>query len=485
MEQSDDYQEHGSNYLANNIHALLADDMGVGKSRQAVLACDKINAKRICIVCPSVARINWSREFEKWSPFDREFEILESKHDWPSGKSIIVSYNYAERYAGKRLCQFTWDVLILDEAHFVKSVNAKRSRAIWGVDGLVRWAKRIWALTGTPMPKDPSELWPMFYTFGWTKYNYDDFVQRYCSYYMHKGERVITGIKKENIGELEMSFRDRVLRRLKSEVITGLPEIRFEDVALKAKPIQFYEFEGFLEYYVPINREEDLREKITSQHKALESAFEQPRTRADKLNVLKNIATSMPVIRRYTGCLKVKPIIELVYEELMNNSYEKIVIFTVHRDVTKMIREGLKHFHAVAVYGGTDPARKQRNIDRFMKYPKYRVFVGNIHACGTAINLTSASEVLFAEQDWNPANNAQAMMRVYRRGQDKNVRVRVASLAETIDERVNYVLRKRIQEISEVYKQESYNLEKTALTIPDFTKENDSTTQTDKESEDD
>lgn len=473
--QSDDYQEHGSDYLVNNNCALLADDMGVGKTKQVIMACDKINAQKILVICPAVARINWVREWETWSIFSNDFEILETKKDWPSGnKNVIVSYTFAEKYAATRLAKYNWDVLVLDEAHFIKSVNAKRTKAIWGVDGIVRRCKRIWALTGTPMPKSPDDLWPMFYTFGWTPYNYNDFVRRYCTYYIdERGQLKITGANRKHIGELKMIFKERVMRRLKSKVLEALPAIRFESVLVKAKPIDFIDFPGFLEYYVPMNREKELKKLIVDQHKALESAFEQPRTISDKLKVLKHISTSMPVLRRYTGCLKVKPIVDLVKEELLNESYEKIVIFCVHRDVIEAVREGLKEFHAVTLYGGTAKGRAQRNIDRFMKYPKYRVFVGNIKACGTAINLTSASEVLFIEQEWNPGDNTQAMMRIYRRGQDKNVRVRVASIADTVDERLNTVLFRKMRDISEVYEQENYNMAKNSLTLPEVASDND------------
>ena len=120
-----DYQIEGAKFLASKRFALLADDMGLGKTAQAIHASDLIGAKTILVICPAVARVNWKREFYEFSIFDHGFSVCFGPSDWP-GSATICSYEYATRY-DTRLIQMSWDIVIVDESHFIKEPNAKRS----------------------------------------------------------------------------------------------------------------------------------------------------------------------------------------------------------------------------------------------------------------------------------------------------------------------------------------------------------------------
>jgi SWI/SNF-related matrix-associated actin-dependent regulator 1 of chromatin subfamily A len=122
---------------------------------------------------------------------------------------------------------------------------------------------------------------------------------------------------------------------------------------------------------------------------------------------------------------------------------DKIVLFACHRMVIEGLREGLRKYGAVTLYGGTPPAKRQINIDKFQKDKRCRVFIANIQAAGTSVTLTAAAEAMFVECDWTPANNAQAAMRVHRIGQTRPVRIRYCSLANSTDEKVTDALRRK------------------------------------------
>jgi SWI/SNF-related matrix-associated actin-dependent regulator 1 of chromatin subfamily A len=130
-------------------------------------------------------------------------------------------------------------------------------------------------------------------------------------------------------------------------------------------------------------------------------------------------------------------------------------VFAVHRDVISILASALRkkfgRFGVVTLFGGTPPRRRQENIDRFQTDPKCRVFIGQVVAAGTAITLTAAHDVLFAEASWNPADNAQAAMRCHRIGQDEPVFVRFVSAAGTIDERIQRVLRRKTETITQLF----------------------------------
>jgi SNF2 family DNA or RNA helicase len=127
------------------------------------------------------------------------------------------------------------------------------------------------------------------------------------------------------------------------------------------------------------------------------------------------------------------------------------VIFAIHRDVIENMRVGLRQFGAVCLYGGTDPEKRQKNIDRFQNNPKCRVFIGNIHAAGTAITLTAAHHVTFIEQDWVPGNNAQAVMRCHRIGQENPVSVRFIVLDGTLDAKIGYILKRKTADLTHIF----------------------------------
>jgi SNF2 family DNA or RNA helicase len=171
----------------------------------------------------------------------------------------------------------------------------------------------------------------------------------------------------------------------------------------------------------------------------------------DRMKILEAMAGSMVTLRRYIGMAKLPKVCEILDGELAMNQVDKIVIFAVHKDVIEHTRLKLAKYGAVTLYGGTPPEKRQRNIDRFMKDPKCRVFIGNIVAAGTGITLTSAHEVAFMEADWVPANNAQAAMRCHRIGQDKPVRVRFFSCEGSVDEDVMHTLKRKTAELAKIF----------------------------------
>lgn len=440
------YQTAGAGWLASQRHALLADEMGLGKSAQAITAADIVGAKRILVLCPAVARINWLREFERFSQVPRPFKIVTSTADKVSeSESGICSYDLADpsRLPGN------WDVLILDEAHFLKSPDAKRTKVVFGKNGIVRNATRVWALSGTPAPNHPAELWPLLYTFGKTPLSLDSFTQKFCvGYRGPRNEFRVTGSRSENMGELRGILAQVMLRRRKDDVMKELPPIRYSHVPVEPGPVDLETEHGFIKYVFPIDRREELKQKLVAENRLLEEVTSTLGFRSfDMVDSLRVLANSVSTLRRYVGMQKVKATAELLSEELESGAYQKVVIFAIHQGVIEGLRVALQKFHPVTLYGKTDPATRQRNVDKFMNAPHCRVFIGNILAAGTAITLTSAHEVVFVEQDWVPGNNAQAAMRCHRIGQTHPVRVRVIYIDGTIDEKISRILKCKTRDL--------------------------------------
>ena len=423
---------------------LLAYEMGLGKTAIAINAALRVAANGklnpVLVICPAVAVSNWYSEFRMWDP---------------TGHLTPYVFSYASLHKiPKNLGGLTGKTLILDEAHFLKSPSATRTRQIYGKDGLVHKANRVWALSGTPAPNNASELWTLLFTFGVTKLNYDAFVQRFCTTRAFKiggsTRQQITGTREENIPELKTLLAPVMLRKRKSEVM-NLPGILYEHVLVDASPVDLELNTSFTQYIVNKNQD-DLFAQLEQEAKVLTSMMEQVGTRAnDAITGLSALQAHIATLRRYTGIQKVPACIDLIKQELDRNDYDKIVIFAIHRDVIEGLRVGLAKYGAVTVYGGTPPEQRQKNVIRFQKNSKYRVFIGNIQSAGTAITLTAAHNMLFVEQSFVPGENAQAVMRCHRIGQTKPVYVRFAGIAGSIDEQVAKALKTKTKQLTLVF----------------------------------
>lgn len=447
------YQKTGAEWLATKRFALLADEMGLGKSAQAIKAADLINAERILVLCPAVARINWIREFEKFSTRSRPLTLVSTRHSPLSeiqSRSLVVS-SYDLVHSNVNSLRGPWDLLILDEAHYLKSIEAKRTKATLGNEGVVRQCQRVWALSGTPAPNHVGELWPILITFGAIREGFQAFIERYCNYIDTTYGRQITGTKIERAAELQKILSKVMMRRRKEDVLTELPPITFDKVYVEPSPVDLETQSSFIEWVLPVNRTSELMERIKSEEEFLTSVFKKMKPGTNAVATIQHISSSIATLRRFTGLQKVDEVAKLVSEELENKAYEKIVIFAIHRDVIEGLRVKLAKFGAVTLYGGTPPEKRQLNIDKFQKSPKTRVFIGNIQACGTAISLTAAHNVLFVEVDWVPGNNAQAAMRCHRIGQTKPVYVRFVSIPDSLDQQVMKLLRRKTRELTEIF----------------------------------
>lgn len=428
-----EYQYQGARWLASQKHALLADEMGLGKSAQAIHACDIIGAENILVFCPANARINWQREFDKFSQTKREFKIIKSESQTLApGENAICSYEHAPRLMKKLNNKvIKWDVIISDEAHLLKTAKASRSQAVLGKNGFVHYAKRFWSLSGTPCPNNAGELWTMLFTFGITKLNYSMFILEYCQLIRNTFSPIgfqVVGTRMDKIPELQELLNKFMLRRLKQPGM--LPPIHLTDQVIEIEQFDF---------------SKEFASEFEKLSRRLEAASDE-----EASQVLEQIEPSLAGLRRELGLQKMKPICDIIEDELENEAYEKIVIFAIHRDVVEGIEKQLKRFNPVKLYGGMSAEEKQKSIDDFQNNGDVRVFIGNIQAAGTAITLTAAHQVAFFENDWTPANMAQALNRCHRIGQTKPVSVRFFSAPKTLDEKITRVVKNKTRQLTKL-----------------------------------
>lgn len=443
------YQALGIEFLAARRHAILGDEMRLGKTPQAILAADQLASQTIIVVTVAVGVFNWEAQFKRWSIHDRQIHaVTEGKQPTPQSGVIILSFDMAKKH-GPKLPRA--DLLIVDECHFIKSVDAGRAAAVVGKDGLIHRARRAWFLSGTPSPNgDPREMWTILYTCGATKLTYDEFQARYCEGWMGPYGFNVRGVK--NADELRDLLKPFMLRRRWKDVKSELPELTFESLVVPAGPVDIELW--FPDWWLR-DQGESLKSELVKERAALTAVQEV--TAAAHANAraftsgLENLAPALCTLRRYTALQKCPAIVEMVKDELERGVYEKLVIFCVHRDPIEYLRRELSKYKAVTLYGGTSTEARRRNMEKFHNNPKCRVFIGQIQASGTNVDLSCASDIMFLEQDWVPGNNAQAAMRCHNIKQRKNVHVRIAGLANDVDEKVQSTLHRKLRDLTQIY----------------------------------
>jgi SWI/SNF-related matrix-associated actin-dependent regulator 1 of chromatin subfamily A len=448
------YQQEGAAWLASKTHALLADEMGLGKSAQAVTAADIIGAERILVCCPASVRINWLREFAKFSTRGLSSTALLTGADTPHTASIVTcSYDLATKSSiNSSLRQWLTStkktVLVLDESHFLKSVDAARSHAVLARGGLIHHAQRCWALSVAPLhltttPNCGLCCESLVYTAEAMTPSLLSFVETRAtphgvSIYGH-----------QNIGEFRQLIQPIMLRRKVEQVMHELPPISFNEVYVQPGPVDLELC--FPDYFLSVrDRKDEFNAKLEADKATVAALVGHTGLGADGLVALGGIAKSVSTLRKFTGLQKVQPVVDLLTDEF-DGGLDKVVILAHHRDVIENLRLGLSKFKPVTLYGGTSPETRQKNIDKFAKDPKTRVFIGNILALPGVDGLQNmCCNVLMVEPDWVPANNAQAIMRVRRIGQSRPVFVRSVILeGDGLDRRIGQVLRRKTKDLVE------------------------------------
>lgn len=454
------YQIKGAQWLASKSQALLADWMGLGKSAQAVHACDLVGAKRILVICPASVRANWKREFFRFSPLDRPITVMmPGDSTIPISGVLVMSYDMAANPAiRKRLMEQPWDVLVLDEAHFLKERSAKRTKAVYGhagYPGIAHKAKHVWRLTGTPAPNDASELYTQLTSGGVIdKVPYWDFVFTYCAGFNHDYGYKITGHK--NVEQLKKIMAPFMLRRTLKDVDMELPKLRYQEVIVPRSDVELDPH--FYEAVKAAGGEDSFMEELRVADQTLRTALASvdlsyTGSDKDKLGILAGLAPSNSSLRRYIALAKLPACLDIIEEDLKYDSHHKVVIFAIHQAVIEETRARFAKYGAVTLYGKTPADKRQQNLEKFKTNPKCRVFIGNIQAAGVGIDglQEAACHVEMIEQDWVPSNNAQAIMRVHRNGQRNPVRVRVFQLEDSVDEDIQVTVTRKARELMRIF----------------------------------
>ena len=401
------HQKEAIQKLVENKKFILADDMGLGKTTSTIIAALETKAKKILIICPATLKINWKREIENYS--NRSVYIAEGKNFDPNHDFVIINYDIIKNFhdtkkkAESQILGANFDLVVIDEAHYIKNAQAQRTKLI---NDLVKKVDRLWLLTGTPMTSRPIDYYNLLSLVDSpVAKNWMAYVIRYCSGYQFRvGPRKVWNVMgSSNLEELRDRTSNTILRRLKEDVL-DLPDKIITPVYLRLKSKEYEEVMG--EYY-------NWYEKNPEESKSLTVQF-----------------TKLTKVRQIVANEKITQTIELA-ENILEQG-KKVIIFCNFTDSLNKITE---HFgkSAVKLDGSMSKAERQFAVDQFQENEKITVFVGNIKAAGVGITLTSAEAVIMNDLSFLPSDHSQAEDRAYRYGQKNNVLVYYPIFENTIE----------------------------------------------------
>lgn len=433
------FQVDGAIWLTSHRRVALLDDMGLGKSRQAVMAMDWLHLTRGVIICKASLRQMWINELKKWSVIKRRYiKATKTSHfvSWQEGKYdvLVVSYELAAKWTPLFWARMeVFDFCIFDEFQMVKNPSSKRTKALLGgqCDGLgalAQWSLRTWILTGTIIPNDIIDVWPMLKFTGAVKGPREGFAKEFlkerqtlygCSYSVLPG-------KQEKLKALIASVS---LRRTQKSVGLQIPPLFITNLILDGDTSKVSAF---------------FRE-----HPGLDSRIQDALERGGLAFIDQG---HLMTIRRLIGEAKAVPFASHLVSLLLSGELDKCVVMGVHVRALKHLEAELKMagLDVVKIIGETGENERVRAVRRFQEDANCRVFIGNMHSAGTGHTLVAASTLFVLESAWTPADNAQAIKRIHRIGQSRNCRVYFVTLADSQDEWINEIVFKKTMAIASI-----------------------------------
>ena len=421
---------------------LLADEPGLGKTAQALLAAQAAEAYPLLCVVPSVVKTNWAREAALWTP-RRTSTVIHGSGETIDGFAdiVIVNYEVLDRHVGW-IANHGFRGMVVDEAHFIKNKKSQRSQHVLQIADRIR--ERIarplmMALTGTPLINDIDDFRAIWQFLGWI----DE--RKPTRMLMAKLEE--TGLTPLDRG-FHAAARKAVIdmgsvRRRKHDGAAEIPARRIADLpvaldAVSARSIR--------------EAERELAQRLLQRYDSAVAAREEHsgvRTEGIDEELVRRVAgwelaasedssTGENVFSMVRRIGQAKAMLAADYTLQLAHSAGKVVFFAKHIDVMDAAEQFFEQrgVRYASVRGDQTPTVRQRNIDAFVNDPEVAVVVCSLTAAGVGLNLQVASNVVLAELSWTNAEQTQAIDRVHRIGQTDPVTAWRIIAAQTIDARI-------------------------------------------------
>jgi len=417
---------------------LLADEPGLGKTAQALLAAQAANAYPLLVVVPNVVKTNWAHEVGLWTPFRRP-TVVHGDGDQMDGFAdvVIVNYELLDRHVGW-LGDLGFRGMVVDEAHFIKNKTSQRSQHVLALSERIRErvAKPLlMALTGTPLINDIEDFRAIWQFLGWI----DD--TKPLGPLMTALED--TGLTPADPGfyaAARASVIDMgIVRRRKVDVVADIPARRVADLPV--------ELDGAVGRSIRA-AEAALAQQMVGRYRSAVEMRGVPVDGIDHELVRRVAAAELKDSSSKAGGENVFTMVRRIgqakaglaadYAAQLARNVGKVVFFAKHVDVMDHAEKtfadrGIKY---ASIRGEQTTRTRNKNIAAFVDDPEVQIVVCSLLAAGVGLNLQVASNLVLAELSWTDAEQTQAIDRIHRIGQDEPVTAWRIIAAQTIDAKI-------------------------------------------------
>jgi SNF2 family DNA or RNA helicase len=450
------FQEAGQDFLGTAGSALLGDEMGTGKTIQMLVTlkeegCPEVGMMPALVICPNSTKHNWADEATKWFPEARSYvisggvvqrrKLLKDALDDPNALVIInieavrnhsrlapygsVHLTDPER-TPKELNEIPFKTVVFDEAHRMKDPKSKQTRAAWSVahGPTVRYQ---FALTGTPIANDPSDLWSILHFIAPDEFpTRTKFIDRYClqAWNSYGGLSVI-GVQPETRNEFRAVIGPRFRRVTKDEVLKQLPRKQRQLVRVEMTPRQA---KAYAEMESQLATRVDggvivAATNLTAQIRLLQFAGSTCAVTEDGTVTPVDPSPKIDALMDILDAAKGKPIVACAVQR-------KLIELAAKRLDKEKVPYGL-------ITGKIDEWTRKQNLKKFQE-GELPILLFTIQAGGTGLNMTAADTIVFIQRDWSMVSNRQAEDRVHRIGSEVHESINVIDIvtAGTVEEHV-------------------------------------------------
>lgn len=419
---------------------LLADEPGLGKTAQALLAAQVASAYPLLAVVPNVVKTNWAREAERWTP-GRSVTVIHGDGETIDGFAdiVVVNYEVLDRHVDW-IGDHGFRGMVVDEAHYIKNKKSQRSQHVIEVSERIR--KRVtrpllMALTGTPLINDIEDFRAIWQFLGWIEKR-------------KPGDALMAALEQAGLTPADHAFYPAaraavvdlgIVRRRKVDVAADIPPRRIADLPV--------ELEGAVGRSIS-HAERQLAKRMVARYQAvLEHRRAGSVVEGIDHALVRRVAerevaegaderTGDNVFAMVRRIGRAKAELAADYAAQLARSAGKVVFFAKHLDVMDAAEETFakRDIRYTSIRGDQTAAARQNAIDAFINDPDVAVIVCSLTAAGVGINLQVASNVVLAELSWTNAEQTQAIDRVHRIGQREPVTAWRIIAAQTIDAKI-------------------------------------------------
>jgi superfamily II DNA or RNA helicase len=419
---------------------LLADEPGLGKTAQALLAAEAANAYPLLVVVPNVVKTNWAREAARWTPH-RRATVVQGDGETADGFADIVVLNYEllDRHLGW-LGDFGFRGMVVDEAHFIKNKTSQRSQHVLALSDRIRSSTArplLMALTGTPLINDIEDFRAIWQFLGWIDDSkpLDELADALEDTGLTPADRGFYASARQCVINLG------IVRRRKLDVAADIPARRIADIPV--------ELDGRAGRSIRA-AERNLASRMVARYEtALANLSSDVGVDGIDADLVRRVARSelkdataaqsgenVFTMMRHIGEAKAE--LAADYAAQLARSTGKVVFFAKHVAVMDAAEEAFARqgVRFSSIRGDQTPTARQANVDAFVNDPDVAVAVCSLTVAGVGLNLQVASNIVLTELSWTDAEQTQAIDRSHRIGQTEPVTAWRIIAAQTIDARI-------------------------------------------------